>query len=299
MKKELIILSGFLGCGKTTFLHAFLARCSGRKTAVILNDFGEIPVDGALLTRWGSGATLVEIGGGSVFCSCLSDKLVTTMFDVAKLDVDIVIIEASGMSDPSAIDRMLKLAGLDALYEHTTTLCLFDPVKSLKLARVLAVIPRQLASATLAVVTKADHCSQEELAAAEAFIQQCEPNLPFVRSYMGEPQLPADGALPSRSGASFSFGLNTPENRLDSFAIVASTVPVEELIRHFDDERILRVKGFVHAADGTWFVSDTGKGYTLEQCEASDDPRVPVTVICTTGTGEAIRQQLESIATFA
>lgn len=49
------------------------------------------------------------------------------------------------MSDPSAVDKMLRLSGLDGLFEHTSTICLFDPVKSLKLARVLEVIPRQLA----------------------------------------------------------------------------------------------------------------------------------------------------------
>ena len=46
MRKELIILSGFLGSGKTTLLRSLLLRHSDRKIAVLLNDFGDIPVDG-------------------------------------------------------------------------------------------------------------------------------------------------------------------------------------------------------------------------------------------------------------
>mgnify|MGYP004727462319 FL=1 len=70
MRKELIILSGFLGSGKTTLLRSLLLRHSDRKIAVLLNDFGDIPVDGETLRRSGvDGEVVVEIGGGSEFCS--------------------------------------------------------------------------------------------------------------------------------------------------------------------------------------------------------------------------------------
>ena len=77
MRKELIILSGFLGSGKTTLLRSLLLRHSDRKIAVLLNDFGDIPVDGETLRRSGvAGGVVVEIGGGSVFCSCLRLSLI-------------------------------------------------------------------------------------------------------------------------------------------------------------------------------------------------------------------------------
>ena len=141
MRKELIILSGFLGSGKTTLLRSLLLRHSDRKIAVLLNDFGDIPVDGETLRRSGvEGGVVVEIGGGSVFCSCLREPFIKALANLAARDEDLIIVEASGMSDPSAVDKMLRLSGLDGLFEHTSTICLFDPVKSLKLARVLEVI---------------------------------------------------------------------------------------------------------------------------------------------------------------
>ena len=66
MRKELIILSGFLGSGKTTLLRSLLLRHSDRKIAVLLNDFGDIPVDGETLRRSGvEGGVSGGDGGGS------------------------------------------------------------------------------------------------------------------------------------------------------------------------------------------------------------------------------------------
>ena len=116
MRKELIILSGFLGSGKTTLLRSLLLRHSDRKIAVLLNDFGDIPVDGETLRRSGvEGGVVVEIGGGSVFCSCLREPFIKALANLAARDEDLIIVEASGMSDPSAVDKMLRLSGLDHL----------------------------------------------------------------------------------------------------------------------------------------------------------------------------------------
>ena len=197
MRKKLIILSGFLGSGKTTLLRSLLLHHSNRKVAVLLNDFGDIPVDGETLRRSGvEGGVVVEIGGGSVFCSCLREPFIKALANLAARDEDLIIVEASGMSDPSAVDKMLRLSGLDGLFEHTSTICLFDPVKSLKLARVLEVIPRQLASASVVVLTKADITTTEEREAARAYIRSQEPDLPIVESHNGNADF---ASLPERA----------------------------------------------------------------------------------------------------
>lgn len=202
MRKKLIILSGFLGSGKTTLLRSLLLHHSNRKVAVLLNDFGDIPVDGETLRRLRAveGGVVVEIGGGSVFCSCLREPFIKALANLAARDEDLIIVEASGMSDPSAVDKMLRLSGLDGLFEHTSTICLFDPVKSLKLARVLEVIPRQLASASVVVLTKADITTTEERDAARAYIRSLEPGLPIVESHNGNADF---ASLPERALACF------------------------------------------------------------------------------------------------
>ena len=291
MRKELIILSGFLGSGKTTLLRRLLEANRDRRIAVLLNDFGDVPVDGAILRRaGGEGGVLVEIGGGSVFCACLREPFVKALTGMAERDEDMVIVEASGMSDPATIGRMLTLSGLDAVYAHAATLCLFDPVKSLKLARVLEVIPRQLAAATVAVITKADVASPEELEAARAYIREKEPDLPVLESRNGLVSL---AGLPRREARQlFAFGLNTPETRPDSFTLETVRTgldPLLDALRGAED--VLRVKGCVRAADGMWFVSDTGRDFEVE---ATPETPVPLTVICMKGTAPNVRRMLQT-----
>ena len=290
MRKELIILSGFLGSGKTTMLRTLLTRWKSRRIAVLVNDFGDIPVDGVILERAGvTDGVVVEIGGGSVFCACLRDSFVKSMRELAERDEDLVLVEASGMSDPSAVDKMLSLSGLDTVFNHTATVCLFDPVKSLKLARVLEVIPRQLASASVALLTKADSASQEELDAARAYIRAVEPDLPVLESRNGDVDF---ASLPERVRRPFAFGFNTPETRPDCFAL--ETVPVRLSVLTTalqSDERVLRVKGYIRASDGFWFVSDTGRGF---ETMPSPDTPVPLAVICMQGTAESVRTALHA-----
>lgn len=290
MRKELIILSGFLGSGKTTLLRHLLRHCASRRVAVLLNDFGEIPVDGAILRQDGAADGFVmEIGGGSVFCACLRESFVLALQRMSQRPEELVIVEASGMSDPSVMDRMLQLSGLDAVFDHTATLCLFDPVKSLKLARVLEVIPRQLAAATVAVITKSDLADEAELAAARAYIAEREPNLPIVTSAHGRIDL---AALPGRVARSFSLGFNTPETRPDALSIERVACTAAELATALRaDENVLRVKGFVRAQDGIWFLSDTGR--EMEQRPAEAAP-VPLSIICLQGSAESVRNTLQA-----
>lgn len=68
-KTKLYLLTGFLGAGKTTFLTNVLKDLSGKKVAVIMNEFGRVGIDGTLIEK--DGMELVEINRGSIFCSCL------------------------------------------------------------------------------------------------------------------------------------------------------------------------------------------------------------------------------------
>ena len=81
---EIFALLGSSGCGQTTLLRSLLLRHSDRKIAVLLNDCGDIPVDGETLRRSGvEGGVVVEIGGGSVFCSCLREPFIKALANLA------------------------------------------------------------------------------------------------------------------------------------------------------------------------------------------------------------------------
>lgn len=102
------ILSGFLGAGKTTLLRHILNADHGYKIAVIENEFGEVPIDDALIGQRASNIT--TLSNGCICCSRaneLADALLDLLdgIDNGTLDFDRVVIECTGMADPGPISQ--------------------------------------------------------------------------------------------------------------------------------------------------------------------------------------------------
>ena len=103
---RLYLITGFLGAGKTTFLKNFIRLFSGQRIQLIVNEFGKEGVDGALLSDLG--AYLREISGGSVFCACRMDQFEKVLRDSAAEKPDVILVEASGLSDPTGVRRLFS-----------------------------------------------------------------------------------------------------------------------------------------------------------------------------------------------
>jgi G3E family GTPase len=93
------ILTGFLGAGKTTLLNHILANQDGVKTAVLVNEFGEIGIDNELIINHSDNT--VELSNGCICCS-INDELLQTVYKVLDRDdpVDYIVVETTGLADP-------------------------------------------------------------------------------------------------------------------------------------------------------------------------------------------------------
>jgi G3E family GTPase len=93
------IITGFLGSGKTTLLNHILANQQGIKTAVLVNEFGEIGIDNDLIIS--TGEDMVELSNGCICCT-INEDLVKAIYKVLDRPdkVDYLVVETTGLADP-------------------------------------------------------------------------------------------------------------------------------------------------------------------------------------------------------
>ena len=102
---KIVLLTGYLGAGKTTIVNHILQNAEGMRVAVIVNDIGEINVDVSLIKDGGyaKGENVIPLTNGCLCCT-LSDDLTRQLGDLADTEeFDYIIIEASGMCEPIPI----------------------------------------------------------------------------------------------------------------------------------------------------------------------------------------------------
>jgi G3E family GTPase len=109
VKTRIVLLSGFLGSGKTTLLkHIISFDFDMSDTVVIMNEFGEVGIDGLLLAD--VGFDVVELTSGCICCS-MSDDLQETIAEILeRFEPRYIIIEATGVADPESVSRVIAEA---------------------------------------------------------------------------------------------------------------------------------------------------------------------------------------------
>ncbi len=177
----LTVIGGFLGAGKTTLLNRWLREANGLRMAVLVNDFGALNIDAGLIAATHGDTTALTNG---CVCCQIGDDLGRALVDVieAKTPFDAVVIEASGVSDPWRIAQ-IGMAAPELSLEGVIVLVDASAVAQQSADPLLAdTLVRQLKSADLVVVNKADLASAEALAAARAWVGATAPGTPCIET---------------------------------------------------------------------------------------------------------------------
>ncbi len=169
------LITGFLGSGKTTAIRQLLARKpAAEKWAVLVNEFGEIGIDGALLQE--SGAVVREVPGGCICCVAdLPMKIGLNML-IAKAQPDRLLIEPTGLGHPQNILDTLQGDHYRDQLELRAAIALVDARKIGEARyREHETFRDQLRLADLVVASKADLYGDAELAALRDFLGELDP----------------------------------------------------------------------------------------------------------------------------
>ena len=181
-----VIIAGFLGSGKTTLLLAVLhhLRRRGRKVAVLMNEFGDISIDGELLR--GEGFSVMELSDGCICCQ-IGEDFVQAFTEVAARRPEMIFVEATGLADP--VD-LLDQATAPHLLDRVTVakmVTVADPKNFLRLSKVLrAIVKRQTQFADVVVIGKSDEATPEQIAEIRRYITENNPDAPVYLATHGQ-----------------------------------------------------------------------------------------------------------------
>jgi G3E family GTPase len=258
---EFIVLTGFLGSGKTTLLTEFLTTQAAADTAIIVNEVGEIGLDGAILAESGSDVPMAMLANGCICCRMGSD-LATTVHSLIEAErpgasglIKRIIIETSGLSKPGPILR--QLADLAFLRMRVAVIATFDAIRGTA-AESFEEAAAQWAAASRIVVTKLDVASPEQAAAAADIVRSVNPladvvveadRAEAIRRAFDTLALPTVPHWPASTSL-------LEHNRIAVRLLGPVDTPTYDVLANWLDnlsgtlgERLLRVKGIVRVAD--------------------------------------------------
>ncbi len=177
------VLTGFLGAGKTTLLNRILNGGHGLRIAVLVNDFGAINIDADLVVGVESGGDVISLSNGCVCCS-IRDDLLTTVEQVTERpeQPEYIILEASGVADPSRIAFTFMNAGLRDRVRLDSIMCLVDASQVFAIPEQTELKLRQIAYSDLLILSKTDLVGPEEIGRIKDWLEERFPRNRLVEA---------------------------------------------------------------------------------------------------------------------
>jgi G3E family GTPase len=179
---KVFLITGFLGSGKTTFLNRTIKSFpKNRKLMILMNEFGEIGIDGTLIE--GEDLDIMEISKGSIFCVCVKTDFIKGLNQIAKdIQPDILLIESTGVANPTDLKRDLTLPFFQNRFQLTEQFCIVDAVNFEQEYQVFSSVEKQIASSTIFIINKVDLASPEQIQKVKDLVSQHHPKPLFFET---------------------------------------------------------------------------------------------------------------------
>lgn len=285
------VIGGYLGAGKTTLVNQLLRHANGSKLAVLVNEFGALPIDKDLIDAQDD--TMISIAGGCVCCSYGND-LIQALMDLSELDEtpDHILIESSGVAMPDAIassvsimeglhvDGIVVLADGETIQDQAGNDYIGDTIE------------RQLAHADLVLLNKCDLVPQADLEDLQSWLGAKAPHGTVVKVHRADvpnsvvlqsferPELELKGEYHPHADAF--------ESRIISFEKDCDAQAVAEKLAH-PDFKLIRAKGFVPTPDGMRAIHVVGRRWAVTDAPLGACSGVVV-------IGEKLRSDIATLA---
>ncbi|MBP9827874.1 GTP-binding protein [Patescibacteria group bacterium] len=254
------ILTGFLGAGKTTLLNRLLKENAGRKFAVVVNEFGDAGIDGALLDGAQNG--MVEISGGAVCCAAMGDvaQAMATLMASNK-DFERVIIETTGLADPLPLAKaFLNRPSLEKHFQLDAIVTLVDATTIAQRLLDTVEAEQQIATADVVIITKLDAPNASPAATVRELVAELNPAAVVAEAVRGaiDPAILLDADLPALENRPHAKLTGHGHQHSDITSVHLKTTKPLELAKvsrfigeHLvaNGDRLLRYKGVFFIAD--------------------------------------------------
>ncbi len=266
-KIPVVLVTGFLGSGKTTFLKRLAEDQPNQRMVFLVNELAAEDVDGETLAS--TGRSTHSVVGGSLFCECKAGEFVRTLREEVIQQhqlqpLDLVLIETSGTADPVAIGRLLDQHGLTETVSLQNIITIVAPAKLKRLLGKLAVIESQLQASDLIIINKTDTIDSDSLNQVELSIRRINPVAEIIRTKFCQTTI----SLLKKVTAMPKGELSKCEANPFSSAVGTwpSFLSIEKARSFFANlpESILRIKGQILTPEGMWRVERTVDSLSIE-----------------------------------
>ena len=172
-----LVLGGYLGAGKTTLINQILQNATQR-IAVVVNDFGSVNIDAALIAE--KHDDTIELTNGCICCA-VGESLADVLFTIADRSSlpELVIIEASGVANPASIAAFAHIEG----FHHLGNVVLVDATQALETSKdplVGRTFALQVQAAHLLAITKSDEATDSVISEVRTIVSSLAPSTPLV-----------------------------------------------------------------------------------------------------------------------